>query len=175
MKNLLILTSLVITIFLSGCTSVKNAPDKIRNTFTFTPIDNSDTLYKANRTIEGKLRAVYPMVYQTMEAIKVEAKKRGYDYFQIVSPKSISNFDGFPINNTMDLMTYLNPNKSMPRHKLNFLESKKTLMDNENSQTAVNVPFTIFEDTTFDLVIRLVKEPMEDEIVWNVEPLKEKR
>lgn len=175
MKKLLILTSLTIMLFLSGCTSPNNASNQIRNTFTFTKIDNSDTLYKANRIIEGKLGAVYPIVKQTMESIKEEVKKRGYNYFQIVSPKSISNFDGFPINNTVDLMAFLNPQISMPRNKLGFLESKRTLIDNQKSQTAVDVPLTVWGDTTFKLIVRLVKEPMEDEIVWNVEPLKEKK
>ena len=103
-----------------------------------------------------------------MDKISKEVKKRGYEYFQIVSPKQISNLDGFPINNKEDLASFLNPQISMATHELNFIETNKTLMDNQNSQNVVNLPFTFFGTTELELVIRMVKEPEYNEIVWNV-------
>lgn len=169
MKKLIILLSLVITLLFTGCaTSNVNQVKANLDTFKFEKVDNSDTIYKASLVKKGKQRYIAFLVKDTMDKIKNEVKQKGYNHFQIVSPKSISNFDGFPITNTRDLMSFLSPQLFMPSHKLNFLESKKTLMDNQNSQTAVNVPFTVFQDTRFDLVIRLVKEPAFDDIVWNV-------
>lgn len=169
MKKLLIFMPFVITLIFTGCaTSNVNQVKNNADTFKFEKVDNSDTIYKASYVKKGKHKYVAFLVKNTMDKIKQEVKQKGYNYFQIVSPKSISNFDGFPITNTRDLMSFLSPQLSMPTHELNFLESRKTLMDNQNSQSAVNVPFTIFQDTRFDLVIRLVKEPSFDEIVWNV-------
>ena len=75
---------------------------------------------------------------------------------------------GAVLNNKADLATFLNPQFSMPTHNLNLLETRKTLMDNQNSQNVVDTPFTIFGTTEFELVIRMIKEPNYDEIVWNV-------
>ena len=56
----------------------------------------------------------------------------------------------------------------MATHELNFIETNKTLMDNQNSQNVVNLPFTFFGTTELELVIRMVKEPEYNEIVWHV-------
>jgi hypothetical protein len=48
-------------------------------------------------------------------------------------------------------------------------ESRATLMDNQGDQNVVKLPFTIFGDTEFNFIVRMVKEPMVHEIVWDVE------
>ena len=166
MKKILILSSIIATLFFSGCASSTNGQVE-PGSFKFEKVGDSETIYNATYSEKGKKENIYFLVGKTIKDIKKEALKRGYNYFQIVSPKVISNFDGFPITNEKDLGYFLNPQMSMPYDKLNLLETRKTLMDNQNSQSAVNVPLTIFQDTEFKLVVRLVKEPMEDEIVWN--------
>ena len=84
------------------------------------------------------------------------------------TPKQISNLEGFPINNKNDLSSFLNPQVSMPTHEMNILETGKTLIDSQESQSVVDVPFLIFGTTELELIIRMVKEPNYDEIVWNV-------
>lgn len=169
MKKILISTSILATIFFSGCaTSQSNQTTKSKTSFNFKKVNDSETIYKASYTEQGKVHNVYFLVKATIQNIKREARKKGYNYFQIVSPKSISNWDGFPLTNEKALASFLNPQMSMPTKGLNFLETRKTLMDNQNSQNAVNVPLTVFQDTKFDLVVRLVKEPNFEDIVWNV-------
>jgi hypothetical protein len=132
-------------------------------------IENSETLIKVTHKSSGGYKYnIHRVIVPAMDKISKEVKKRGYEYFQIVSPKQISNLDGFPINNKEDLASFLNPQISMATHELNFLETNKTLMDNQNSQNVVNLPFTYFGTTKLELVIRMVKEPEYNEIVWNV-------
>lgn len=38
----------------------------------------------------------------------------------------------------------------MPTHTLNLLETRKTLMDNQNSQDVVDIPFLIFGTTELE-------------------------
>ncbi|RXJ98949.1 hypothetical protein CRV02_12930 [Arcobacter sp. CECT 8989] len=169
MKKILISTSILASLIFTGCaTSQSNNTAKSKKSFNFKKVANSETIYKASYTEQGKVHNVYFLVKATMQNIKKEARKKGYNYFQIVSPKAISNFDGFPLTDEKALASFLNPQMSMPTKGLNFLETRKTLMDNQNSQNTVNVPLTIFQDTKFDLVVRLVKEPKFDDIVWNV-------
>lgn len=169
MKRILISTSILASLIFIGCaTSQSNQVSKPKTSFNFKKVANSETIYKASYTERGKVHNVYFLVKATIQNIKKEAKVRGYNYFQIVSPKAISNFDGFPIVNEKALASFLNPQMTVPLEKINFLETRKTLMDNQNSQSAVNVPLTVFQDTKFDLVVRLVKEPSFEDIVWNV-------
>ena len=56
----------------------------------------------------------------------------------------------------------------MPKHTLNLLETRRTLIDSQESQDVVDVPFLIFGTTELELIIRMIKEPNYDEIVWNV-------
>jgi len=175
-------SSVLVALILTGCGSVNpNLPtNKVEvkeyninipysgNT-TFENIPNSETLLKVSHKLDGKHKNnLHKVIVPTINKINEEVKNRGYEYFQIVSPKQISNIEGFPINNKADLTAFLNPQYSMPGHTLNFLEGGKTLMDNQNSQDVINVPFTIFGTTEFELIIRMIKEPSYDEIVWNV-------
>lgn len=166
MKKILISSSIIATLFFTGCASSLNNQTGSES-FKFEKVGESETIYNAIYLKKGKQENIYFLVSDTIKDIKKQTRKKGYRYFQIVSPKVISNFDGFPITNEKDLGYFLNPQMSMPYDKLNFLETKKTLMDNQNSQSAVNKPFTIFQDTKFELIVRLVKEPMENEIVWD--------
>lgn len=168
MKKILILTSIVVTLIFSGCAQIIPNKPTPKTTFKFVKVHNSETLYKATYTKGEKISFVYFFISGAIKNIITEVKKRGYNYFQIVSPKSISNLDGFPITNGKDLASFLNPQMTMPSEGLNFLETRKTLMDNNNSQSVVDIPLTIFQDTKLELVVRLVKEPLEDEIVWDV-------
>lgn len=182
MKKILLSSSILAAFLFTGCGSVNpNLPGQqvdvkkydinvpYNGVTTFEKVSNSETLLKISHKLKGKYaNNVYKVVIPTMNKINEEVKKRGYEYFQIVSPKQISNIEGFPINNKADLATFLNPQFSMPSHTLNLLETGKTLMDNQNSQDVVDSPFLIFGTTELDLIIRMVKEPNYDEIVWNV-------
>ena len=182
MKKILLSSSILATFIFTGCGSVSpNLPTQqmdvkkyhinvpYNGVTTFENVSNSETLVKVSHKLKGKhAHNVYKVVIPAMNKVNEEVKKRGYKFFQIVSPKQISNLEGFPINNKADLATFLNPQFSMPRHTLNFLETGKTLMDNQNSQNVVDVPFLIFGTTELDLIIRMIKEPNYDEIVWNV-------
>lgn len=182
MKKILLSSSILATLFFTGCGSVNpdlptqsvdvknyniNVPYEGKTTFE--NVQDSETILKVSHELKGKHGDnLYKVVVPAINKINEEVKKRGYEYFQIVSPKQISNLEGFPINNKADLATFLNPQFSMPTHTLNLLETRKTLMDNQNSQNVVDVPFLIFGTTEFELVIRMLKEPNYDEIVWNV-------
>lgn len=182
MKKILLSSSILATLFFTGCGSVnpdlptQNVDVKVYNInlpydgeTIFSNVEDSETIIKVSHKLKGKHSDnVYKVIVPAMNKINEEVKKRGYEYFQIVSPKQISNLEGFPINNKADLATFLNPQFSMPTHNLNLLETRKTLMDNQNSQNVVDTPFTIFGTTEFELVIRMIKEPNYDEIVWNV-------
>jgi len=133
----------------------------------FSSVAGSETLFKASHKLKGKHRAVAKIVVPTINDINKEVLRRGYRYYQIVSPTQINNLEGFPINNKNDLAAFLNPQTSMPRHELSMLETGATLMDNQKSQSVVSVPFLIFGTTEFNLVVRLVKEPRVEEIVWD--------
>lgn len=169
-KLILILTTVVATLILTGCASkyTNQTIAEEDKSFTFESIKGSETLFNASFTQDGKQINPYFVASNTMREIEQQAKKRGYKYFQIVAPKKISNLNGFPITNAKDLASYINPQLTMPTEELGFFEGAKTLMDNNESQNIVDVPFTIFQDTTFDLTIRLIKEPTIEEIVWIV-------
>lgn len=181
MKKILIGSSIALSLILTGCGSTNpNLPSQEADVkkfdinvpysgeTIFDNVENSETLIKVSHKLKGKHTSVYKIVVPAINKLNEEVKKRGYEYYQIVSPKQISNLEGFPINNKADLAGFLNPAYTMPRHTLNFLETKKTLMDNQNSQNVVDVPFLIFGTTEFNFVVRLVKEPSYDDIVWNV-------
>ena len=181
MKKIFISTSILAILFFTGCGSTNsNVEAPLTNVkqqnylspkdgeTTFENIKDSDTLIKVSNKLKGKNDAAYLSIVPTINRINDEVKKRGYEYYQIVSPKQISNLEGFPINNKNDLSAFLNPQMSMPNHTLNLFETRKTLMDNQNSQNVVDVPFLIFGTTELELVIRMIKEPNYDEIVWNV-------
>ena len=181
MKKILLSTSILATLIFTGCgstnsnvdvplTDVKqqNYPSPKDGETTFENIKDSDTLIKVSNKLKGKHQAAYLSIVPTINNINVEVKKRGYEYYQIVSPKQISNLEGFPINNKDDLSAFLNPQVSMPTHTLNLLETRKTLIDSQESQDVVDVPFLIFGTTELELIVRMIKESNYDEIVWNV-------
>ena len=170
MRNILLISTITILLF-TGC-GLKNPQELKRepSVFTFEKVGDSNTIFKATFIKKGKHNSTmnYFIVKDVIKNIKSESKRRNYEYFQIVYPKSISNFDGFPINKEKDLAAFIAPAMSNNTSKTAFLESKKTLMDNQNSQNIVQEPLTIFQNTKVEIIVRLVKEPMEDEIVWNV-------
>lgn len=181
MTKIISITSILATFIFTGCSSTntnleipvtnvkqQEYPSPKDGETTFENIKDSDTLIKVSNKLKGKHEAAYLTIIPTVNKINEEVKKRGYEYFQIVSPKQISNLEGFPINNKHDLSSFLNPQVSMPTHEMNILETRKTLIDSQESQSVVDVPFLIFGTTELELIIRMVKEPNYDEIVWNV-------
>lgn len=182
MKQFLYFITAILSIYLfSGCSSSKNVPFPKVNVnepviqipndgeTKFENIQDSSTLMKVSHKLKGKHQAASMLVIPAMQRTMAEVKKKGYKYFQIVSPMQISNLQGFPINNMHDLGNFLNPQTSMPTHELNLLETRRTLMDNQESQNVVDVPFLIFGTTEFNFLIRLIENPSYDEIVWTVE------
>ena len=173
---------LIIMVLFSGCSStatnvntastlpVKRLDLKIAHTgeFEMKQVEGSESLYQVSYKKKGKeqfvSRLIVPAMHQTMQ----EVDKLGYQYFQVVAPTQISNLLGFPLTRTSDLVNFLSPSTAMPRHTLNMFETRKTLMDNQNGQDVVDVPFLVFGTTEFNFMIRLVKEPKVDEIVWKV-------
>ena len=135
----------------------------------FESVKDSKTIIKVFHKLKGKKRWTAELIISALDKTNEEIKKRGYRYYQIVFPKPISNLDGFPINNKEDLASFINPVTSVPRHTMGTFESRATLMDNQNDQNVVKLPFTIFGDTKFNFIVRMVKEPMAQEIVWDVE------
>jgi len=61
-----------------------------------------------------------------------------------VSERIVSNFDAFPITNSKYLTSFINLQMLMPSEELSFLGIRKTLMDNNNSQSVVYIPLNIF-------------------------------
>lgn len=88
-------------------------------------------------------------------------KLKGYRYFQIVSPDSLSNVKGFPINNLADIVSYVSPRASNVYGLYTQLENSKI------THSSIDVP-TFSGDPKFKIQIRLVKNPKYYEIVWDV-------
>ena len=181
MNKLLLSASILITLIFTGCGSTSpNLPTNKVNVeninldipyegkTVFENVKDSDTLIKVSHKLEGKHKNYYKLIVPAINKVNEEVKKRGYEYFQIVSPKQISNLEGFPINNKADLVSFINPQFTMPTHELSLLETRKTLMNNQEDQDVVDVPFLIFGTTEFNFIVRMIKEPSYDEIVWNV-------
>lgn len=175
----LVLTTLIIT----GCSSSNPKPptQKVdvkthehqqrvlyRGETKFENIQDNDALIKVLHTQKSK--NVVAVMLPAIDDISKEVKRRGYQYFQIVSPKQISNLEGFPINNKADLAAFLFPASSIPlkEYQVGFFTSRQTLMDNQESQNIVKKPF-LFGDTELELIVRMVKEPRYNEIVWSVD------
>jgi len=167
MRNILLLTSILFLILFSGCASSNNFMTGNDVKFNIKKIENSDSLYKINYSKSGKYIHLYPLVTSTMYKTKIAVKKLGYKYFQIVAPAQISNLAGFPINSPKNLAAFINPQVSMPTEELNIFETKKTLLLNQNEQNIVSVPLTIFQETKFEFVIRVMNETNVEDIVWD--------
>lgn len=183
MKNKILSSTAVVGMLLfSGCVSpnpsepyvkadVKTRTLNLKDTgkTQFEDVNGSETLIKVSHTFKGKNKKGAEIIIPAINNTNEEVKKRGYRYYQIVFPKQISNLEGFPINKKEDLANFINPATSVPRHTMGVLESGATLMDNQDNQNVVDVPFTIFGDTMFNFIIRLVKEPEVIDIVWDAE------
>jgi len=169
MKNILLLVTIVFAILFSGCASSYNFMTGKDVKYNIKKIDGSDSLYEVSYSKAGKYVNLYPLVLSTMYKTKAAVKKLGYKYFQIVAPVQISNLNGFPINKAKDLALFINPQVSMPTDELNFFETKRTLLLNQNEQNIVDVPLTIFQETKFEFIIRVMNEASVDDIVWDTE------
>jgi hypothetical protein len=148
MTKIISITSIIATILFTGCSSTntnleipvtnvkqQEYPSPKNGETTFENIKESDTLIKVSYKLKGKHEAAYLTIIPTIDKVNQEVKKRGYEYFQIVSPKQISNLEGFPINNKNDLSSFLNPQVSMPTHEMNILETGKTLVRGSGSKS----------------------------------------
>lgn len=184
MNNKTLISLLVLGLLLvSGCSSKSVQTETYKKAYVkkkevtikysgetrFESVKGSDTIIKVFHKLKGKKRWTAELIISALNKTNEEVKKRSYRYYQIVFPKSISNLDGFPINNKEDLASFINPATSMPKHTLGTFESGATLMDNQDDQNVVKLPFTIFGDTEFNFIVRMIKEPMIHEIVWDVE------
>lgn len=181
-KSLISLSALGL-LLLSGCSGKSVSPEKYEKAYVkqkevtikysgetrFESVKGSNTLIKVFHKLKGKRRWTAELIISALDKTNEEIKKRGYRYYQIVSPKPISNLEGFPINNKEDLASFINPATSLPHHKMGMFESRATLMDNQDDQNVVKLPFTIFGDTEFNFIVRMIKEPSVSEIVWDVE------
>jgi hypothetical protein len=182
-KKTLISLSILGLLLASGCSGKSAKPDIYKKAYVkkkevsvkysgetrFESVKGSDTIIKIFHKLKGKKRWTAELIISALDKTNEEIKKRGYRYYQIVFHKPISNLDGFPINNKEDLASFINPATSVPRHTMGMFESRASLMDNQSDQNVVKLPFTIFGDTEFNFIVRMVKEPMVHEIVWDVE------
>jgi len=127
------------------------------------PLTDTDTIIKISHVVEGKEAAPGEIVYNMIDDVIVEAEKRNYRYFQIIYPLNISNLNGFLIVDKISLNAYLSPQGSMVGYH------GKTSLKQQTSQTVVDIPLTIFQDSTSEIIFRLVKdeEVTFDLIVWD--------
>ena len=129
------------------------------------PLTKSDTVIKISHVVGGKEAAPGEIVYNMMDDLIDKTKSMNYRYFQIIYPVYISNLNGFPIDNRDSLNAYLSPQGSMKGYQ------GKTALAQQTKQDVVSVPFTIFQDSTSEIVIRLVSEEevTYDLVVWDVQ------
>jgi hypothetical protein len=116
-------------------------------------------------SIKGGLRENYhkkELIVPTLELLVQELHKRGYKYFQIIKPTSLSNFNGFPINTVADLATYLAP-------ELNNPSDDNELENATDNHSSISTSITVFFDNTLEFTIIIIDKPKPYQIVWNVE------
>lgn len=119
------------------------------------------TTLKTDKRIDVRKGDLAKLVVPTLQAAVKNAKDKGIQYFQIIAPASLSNANGFPINNIADLSSYLVPRLSRPARGYFRIENYF------EAHSSINKP--LFGDASFEIVIRELKNPKFTDIVWNVE------
>jgi len=144
----------------AGETSFTNLQDKT--------LTKNDTIIKVHHELNGKTAPGMSAI-SLMDSVTTEVEKRGYRYFQIISPLYISNLNGFPINNTQALGAFIGPMMTIPREAHPF-NGKYSGMAQFLKQDLVDQPLLIFGTTEIDIVIAVIKEKdlSYDMVVWDV-------
>lgn len=170
----LVLTSIFVVGLFSGCSQkITGVPNysvwKIASTNTegVTVEDKTSdgTTYKVQKIIAGKEMNPTPtLVLPVIAKAITHAKSKGFRYIQIIAPESISNANGFPLTNMSDLVSYIRPHSNNPGGFLG-------LENSVNVHSSLNIPLTIFQKSSFELLIREVKDPKYTDIVWDTEQI----
>lgn len=170
--RLLLLTPLLL-IFFTGCSqklsnnisnyNIGKVKDFDTKNVSVTNLNGDGTIFKVKLIIDGKVSKYNeaPLVYPVLQKAVAHAKEKGYRYFQIIGPNSLSNANGFPLNTVTDLGTYLLP------HTSNLMGGFNGLANSIDTHPSINIPFSIFGESSFEIDVILVKNPKYDDIVWD--------
>lgn len=170
----LVLTSIFVVGLFSGCSQkITGGPNysvwKIASTntegVTVEDTTSDGTTYKVKKVINGKEMNPTPTLVSPVIAKAIEhAKSKGFRYIQIIAPESISNANGFPLTNMADLVSYIRPHANNPGGFLG-------LENSVNIHSSLNIPLWIFQKSSFELLIKEVKNPQPTDIVWDTEQI----
>jgi len=130
-------------------------------------MEKNGKVIKYEARITGRVRENYhkkELLVPGLQLLMQELHKRGYKYFQIIKPTSLSNLNGFPINTLAGLSAYLSPELNNPSDD-NELENA----DGLDVHSSINSGFTMFDDSIFEFIIVIIDKPKPYQIVWNVE------
>lgn len=128
-----------------------------------TDLNTDGTIFKAKLIIDGKVSKFNeaPLIYPVLQKAVAHAKEKGYRYFQIIGPNSLSNANGFPLNTVTDLGSYLLP------HTNNLMGGFNGLANSIDPHPSINIPLTVFGESSFEVDVMLIKNPKYDDIVWD--------
>jgi len=129
------------------------------NIVTLYDLNKEGTIVAAKFKIDGSVGPNHHragLFIPGMEQLIQVLDKRGYKYFQIVSPLHISNYLGFPLNNIVDLSSYLIPELNNPDN------SNMELRNGESTSSLLQHGVT-------RLVVKIVDNPTPQDIVWDIE------
>lgn len=166
--------SAVITILFTGCSqklgdkapnyTVKQLPEVDTAGIVVDNVTDDGTTYKVTKTVEGMIQEpAFAYVTPVMKKAIEHAKSKGYRYIQIIEPASLSNEKGFPINNAADLASYIAP------YANNVKGGPLGLENSINKHSSLDGALTIFGKSTFQVVVKEVKNPKYNDIVWDME------
>lgn len=169
----LLIYLLLTVLFFTGCS--QNLPSSVPNysiyktptvNITNTNVENLNEqgdIFKVTNVVDGKVnkKGAMLMVIGALQKAVVETEQRGYRYFQIISPSSLSNTSGFPINTIADLTAYLIPQAN------NVPKGYNGLINAIETHSALGIPLTVFGESKFEIVVRTIKEPNYFDIVWD--------
>ena len=163
---------IIIVFVLSGCSqklaqsvpnySIYKIPPINTKHATVENLNGEGTIFKVSTKIKGKTkRLIELMIISTMRKAVEETKSRGYIYFQIISPSSISNANGFPINTIADLTTYLVPQTD------NVPNGYNGMVNAIQTHSALDISMTVFGTSEFAVIVKIRKDPKYYDIVWD--------
>lgn len=149
--------------------------DSVTNNTTFTNINDDGSMILCSFSLKDtqllpkhhKLELVVP----GLQALLHEMERRDVEYFQIIAPFSLSNENGFPINNVEDLSTYLVPELSNPEDddaEIVYEESMHPIYFENVVQHNFLSPMA---DYTVKIIVKTIKNPTPDQIVWDVKKI----
>lgn len=165
--------SAIIVLFFAACS--QKISDKVQNyslyeipktdttKSTVENLNDNGTIFKVSTSANGKVekKGAMLLIITTMQKTVEETKRKGYRYFQVISPTTISNASGFPINTVADLTTFLVPQSD------NLPEAHNGMINAIETHSAIDLPLTIFGTSKFEVVVRIVEEPKYYDIVWD--------